>query len=82
MNLLLILMRFFNLFAILIILHFDTILCVSFLFHSSEIDLQLPDLTPSEHTSYPDRGRKWSMYKPLDRTYDFDFADQEEEAQQ
>ena len=28
--------------------------------HSSEIDLQLPDLTPSEHTSYPDRGRKWS----------------------
>ena len=29
-------------------------------FHSSEINLQLLDLTPSEHTSYPDRGRKWS----------------------
>ena len=32
-------------------------------FHSSEINLQLLDLTPSEHTSYPDRGWKWSIIK-------------------
>ena len=47
---------------LLMLVLWELLFLSSFLILSSEIKLKLLDLTSTEHTSYPSRGRKWSVF--------------------